>query len=146
MSSSNQQQLLLDINKELTYVKRWCDINKLSINFKKTNFMIIKSARKKLSVQFNVKLPCEGSDYILEQKDSIKYLGVMIDDKLNWNKHVSLIASRISRNTSSATTSPQKNSAKSTTLSYIHLPPMPSLHGAAQPKLILKSYKPDKII
>ena len=27
--------------------------------------MIIKSARKKLSVQFNVKLPCEGSDYIL---------------------------------------------------------------------------------
>ena len=99
MSSSNQQQLLLDINRELTYVKRWCDINKLSINLKKTNFMIIKSSRKKLSVQFNIKLPCEGSDYILEQKDSTKYLGVTIDDKLNWNKHVSFIVSRISRNT-----------------------------------------------
>ena len=30
------------MNSELAKVKRWCDVNKLSINSGKTNFMIIK--------------------------------------------------------------------------------------------------------
>ena len=34
------------INSELGKVKVWCDVNKLSINFIKTNYMIIKSNRK----------------------------------------------------------------------------------------------------
>ena len=87
------------MNHELILVKNWCDTNKLSINLKKTNFMIIKSTRKKLTTQFHIKLPCNDSDFFLEQKDSIKYLGVLIDDKLNWEKHISFISSKISRNT-----------------------------------------------
>ena len=35
------------MNSELEKVKEWCDVNKLSINMSKTNFMIIKSTRKK---------------------------------------------------------------------------------------------------
>ena len=35
------------INTGLKKVKLWCDTNKLSINFSKTNFMIVKSPRKK---------------------------------------------------------------------------------------------------
>ena len=34
------------INSELEKVKEWCDVNKLSINLSKTNYMIIKSSRK----------------------------------------------------------------------------------------------------
>ena len=34
------------MNSELAKVKRWCDVNKLSINRGKTNFMIIKSTKK----------------------------------------------------------------------------------------------------
>ena len=34
------------INTELKNVKIWCDANKSSINFSKTNFMIVKSPRK----------------------------------------------------------------------------------------------------
>ena len=44
------------------------------------------------------KLPCNDTDFFLEQNDSIKYLGVLIGDKLNWKKHISFISSRISRN------------------------------------------------
>ena len=58
-------------------VVEWCDINRLSINFKKTNYMIIKSAKKKRANTFKVKLPDkEGSEYTLEEKNCIKYLGV----------------------------------------------------------------------
>ena len=35
------------MNSELKKVEVWCDKNKLSINFAKTNFMIIKSTKKK---------------------------------------------------------------------------------------------------
>lgn len=35
------------VNIELKRVKIWCDVNRLSMNFSKTNFMIIKSPKKK---------------------------------------------------------------------------------------------------
>ena len=37
------------VNSELKKVKIWCDVNRLSINFSKTNFVIIKSKRKKIT-------------------------------------------------------------------------------------------------
>jgi hypothetical protein len=42
-SSSSITDLHLEtlINEELTKIKEWCDINKLSINVKKTNYMIM---------------------------------------------------------------------------------------------------------
>ena len=45
-SSHNAKELENTMNMELTHVKRWCDINKLFINSKKTNFMIIKAPKK----------------------------------------------------------------------------------------------------
>ena len=36
-SSNNATQLETLVNKELLNLKEWCDLNKLSINFKKTN-------------------------------------------------------------------------------------------------------------
>ena len=47
VSSRNHKELESTMNQELKKVKNWCDINKLSINLKKTNFMIIKSSHKK---------------------------------------------------------------------------------------------------
>ena len=43
------------MNSELAKVKKWCDVNKLSINMDKTNFMIIKSARKRdMEISLNI--------------------------------------------------------------------------------------------
>ena len=56
------------MNKELSKVKNWCDANKLSINFKKTNFMIIKSAQKKLNTEPKIVIPNDGAYYTLEKK------------------------------------------------------------------------------
>ena len=85
---------------ELLKVKEWCDTNRLSINFKKTNYMIIKSNKKKIADTFKVILPNkDGSEYTLEKKHCIKYLGVLIDDTISWNYHLSYTCSRISRNT-----------------------------------------------
>ena len=76
------------INSELEKVKEWCDVNKLSINLSKTNYMIIKSSRK-IPENIEIKLQSmDGSCHLLRKKDHIKYLGVMIDQSLTW-KYIS---------------------------------------------------------
>ena len=70
------------VNQELIKVKSWCDTNKLSLNLSKTNFMIIKPDN-------------DGNTITLEQRDNIKYLGVIIDEKLNWKYHISFVCSGI---------------------------------------------------
>lgn len=98
-SSPSINDLEILVNEELAKVKEWCDINKLSINIKKTNFMIIKSPRKKEIGNINIKLTNkDGTTNSLEKKDHIKYLGVFIDDKLSWKYHVAYVCSRIARN------------------------------------------------
>ena len=86
------------MNSELAKIKKWCDINKLSINMAKTNFMIIKSARKRdMEISLNIS-NSDGSSNVLERKQCIKYLGVMIDESLTWKHHIAFVCSPISRN------------------------------------------------
>ena len=56
-SSKKLKDLEDTVNQELALVKRWCDVNKLSINMKKTNFMIIKSAQKRIISPVNIIMP-----------------------------------------------------------------------------------------
>jgi len=97
-SAENLTSLANIMNQELIKVKSWCDVNKLSINTTKTNFMIVKSQRKK-DEQIDIKIPSvNGVEMPIERKKCIKYLGVMIDDSMNWKQHISYVCSRISRN------------------------------------------------
>ena len=74
------------INTELKKVKDWCDINKLSINLSKTNYMIIKSSRKR---NHDIdKQSSNGTSHTLERKDRIKYLGVMLDETVSFKYHI----------------------------------------------------------
>ena len=88
------------MNSELEKVKEWCDVNKLSTNMSKTNFMIIQSTRKK-DMPVNTQIRnSDGTSHPLVRKNHIKYLGVMIDDCVSWKYHISYICSQISRNIS----------------------------------------------
>ena len=65
-SSKNTKELELIINSEFKTVLRYCATNKLSINFKKTNFMLIKSPKKQ--AQTNIFI------HGIERENYIKYL------------------------------------------------------------------------
>ena len=63
------------------------------------NFMIIKSPQKRLNTPINVSIQGNGGNtFPLERKDQVKYLGVLIDDKINWKHHISFVCSRVGRN------------------------------------------------
>lgn len=64
----SRKQLTLNLKK----VKMWCDVNRLSINFSKTNFMIIKSPKQK-DGQVNVNIEsADGTINVLQRKQQKK--------------------------------------------------------------------------
>ena len=52
--------------------------------------MHFQTAQLNPEFQYNVKI----DDLSLEQKDSTKFLGVIIDKNLSWNQHLSSISSQ----------------------------------------------------
>ena len=97
-SDSNITSLENQMNTELSKVKTWLDINKLSLNFTKTNFMLVKPKRKKdgcIVIKFS---NTDGSSIQIERKSYVKYLGVILDESLLWKQQISYVNSRISRN------------------------------------------------
>jgi len=93
LCSQNDDIKLLEneANNELQKVFSWLASNKLTLNIKKSKFMII-SKRKKLQ-PITVKINNEN----LEKCDSYKYLGVFIDKDLTWKPHIDHISKKISK-------------------------------------------------
>ena len=69
------------VNSQLTKVSEWLLANKLSLNVSKSNFLI---SPRKVPKTMNLKINHEE----LKQENYTKYLGIIIDEKLNWKQHV----------------------------------------------------------
>ena len=78
------------INKDLENIYCWLNTNKLQLNVNKTKCMIISSAPVR-TLQYVI-----INNEIIERVDSIKYLGVNIDQRLSFSTHVSSIVKTVS--------------------------------------------------
>ena len=74
------------LNDDLCSVSTWLKVNKLSLNIDKTQFMMF--SRKKYK-NHNVDLKIEGQS--IDKVHHTKFLGIIIDDNLNWKNHVNYI-------------------------------------------------------
>ena len=74
---------------ELGNVLKYCAANMSSINFKKTNYMIIASPKKKTNISITT---------CIEQKSQIKCLGVFIDEHLKWDAQLQHINNKRTKN------------------------------------------------
>ena len=77
------------LNKYVNYF----NMNKLSLNGSKTKYMVF--TRKKNSSDQPV---LTVNDTTLERVHSIKFLGVILNDKLDWSEHKVYIKTKISKN------------------------------------------------
>ena len=80
-------------NSELEKVSSWFIANKLSINIKKTNFMLFKPRQKKCAL--NQPLLIDGKE--IEQVSQTSFLGVIINQNLSWKSHIGCITSKIAK-------------------------------------------------
>ena len=68
------------LNFELPKINAWLKSNQLSLNVNKTNFLFFSKTKEKIFPRIN--------DCKIKQANCVKYLGVFLDDKLTWKKHI----------------------------------------------------------
>jgi len=85
-------QTTVDLTKRcITNIHSWCTANKLSINFNKTNFSVF--SRTAISNYAEITI----GRHTIKRTTSSKYLGVIIDEKLNWSEHIEYIYNKLVR-------------------------------------------------
>jgi hypothetical protein len=92
-SSNNFSDLTFVVNAELQKLHLWFLSNKLSINEDKCCYMLFGNKIKDSECP-NVQI----NNFNLKRVKATKFLGVHIDDKLNWNTHIWETSKTISRN------------------------------------------------
>jgi hypothetical protein len=97
VSGEGSEELERKMNRVFNIVKEWMSVNKLRMNASKTKYMIVRSVRKEL--RGNIMLKCnDGIE--LERVEKMKYLGVIIDDKLQFKDHCDYMLKKIGKKTS----------------------------------------------
>lgn len=78
-----------NIKTDFTKFIHWANDNKLTINFEKTHFIPFYSYRN-MSPHYTTLefIQPDNSSFVIKSRESIKYLGVYLDNQLKWNVHV----------------------------------------------------------
>lgn len=87
----NLQQLLQIVSDELAKLKQWFDLNKLSLNIKKTKFMIF--GKHKIPEDITMGVLCDNTR--LERVYENTFLEVIIDHSLSWKPQAKRICSKL---------------------------------------------------
>ena len=96
--SSDIDELNEAINNDLKQLDIWLQGNKLSLNVAKNNSMLIATKQKHnilKSGNDDLDLKIRDNDFEIIQKT--KYLGVPIDNSLNWKDHIKTVSTKVSR-------------------------------------------------
>ena len=81
------------LNTELEKISIWLEANKLTININKTHYMMFHRTRIKHITNFKIYI----SNNAIDRSINTKFLGVIIDNKLNWAAHILYIKNKISK-------------------------------------------------
>jgi len=92
-SDCSFNQLVNVVNSELITLSDWFRANRLSLNITKTNYMLFgfKNISQHASATFVI------DNQPITYVEYTKFLGVLIDRKFTWRRHVSYISSKVSR-------------------------------------------------
>ena len=82
------------LNVELDKIFQGLCTNKLSVNIKKTKYILFHNLHKNIE---NSKLDLKLNNTLIERVNKFNFLGVTLDEHLNWKCHIENIALKISR-------------------------------------------------
>ena len=88
-------ELKNNINKQFNINKLydWLNVNKLSLNISKTNVLLFNIRNKNININMDLNI----NNIKVKQVSEIKFLGVIIDCKLNWKLQLNYVSSKLSR-------------------------------------------------
>ena len=85
------------MNEKLASINIWFTSNKLSLNAKKAKYSFFHKPSKKDDIPLMIpKLTI--SNHVIERQEFIKFLGVLLDENLNWKEYIKYIENKIAKN------------------------------------------------
>ena len=91
IATKNLAFAITHLNEDLRSLSKWLKFKQLKLNVDKTKFMIISRSRT------NENASVEIYGEIIERVGEIKYLGVIIDDKLKFDVHIDNVIKKIAK-------------------------------------------------
>ena len=91
--SANPDLLKNNITSELQKVHIWTNANTITVNTQKTMTLILPPKITNPSPDIEIQFLNSS----ISANDQIKYLGITIDSRLNFEKHIGIVAKKISR-------------------------------------------------
>ena len=95
LSDKNMNTLISSFNKEIEKISNWFKSNKLSLNLTKTNYVIFRTRNRRVPTTTQ-EIQIDG--LIISRLQNVKFLGIMINEFLNWNIHITDICKRLAKN------------------------------------------------
>ena len=92
-SNRNFNNLIDTVNSELPKLAKWFNCNKLSLNLTKTNYIFFRNPGTFLENNCNISI----NGHQIERKMNTKFLGVTVDQYLNFNQQCDNIIKQISK-------------------------------------------------
>ena len=92
IEGTNYDKVIDIVNKELELINIWLIANKLTVNIKKTHYMMFHRTR----IKYNIRDITINGKNVAYTKNT-KFLGVIIDNKLTWSDHIIYIKNKISK-------------------------------------------------
>ena len=89
-SHKSAQQATKILNDELAKISNWLAANKLSLNVGKSKLLVFNNKK-------NIKIDITLNGQPLQEVDHAKYLGILIDNKLNWSHQINAVKLKISK-------------------------------------------------
>lgn len=87
------KKLNKQVNEDIRWLVTWLRANKISLNTSKTEIILFRRKHKILSKNLNFRLSCQG----IFLKKQVTYLGVILDEHLEWSPHVTELNKKLSR-------------------------------------------------
>ena len=96
-SHSNIKILFETVNNELDKINQWFVSNKLSLNTKKTKYVLFCKNSKVDNLPLKLP-PLKISNVNIVREYNMDFLGVILNETLNWKQHIETIENKISKN------------------------------------------------
>lgn len=100
-SCSNLNDLVIQIESDLTLIESWFTANDLTLNLNKTKYIHFSLRHSELNINFKYhSSSCNRTNqnchcHTLESVNCIKYLGLYIDSNLKWKSHINDLGKKL---------------------------------------------------
>ena len=94
-SHNNQLTISKNINIELLKISDWIAVNKLSLNAKKSKYILFHHIRNKRESGTIVNLQINSTE--VQRVSDFNFLGVTINEHIDWSPHINKLSNKISR-------------------------------------------------